>query len=541
MSQPSTSATGQALSASDASFEEPLATRTDSANASPQNQKYDLDVMNTDDAPSSNSFRRKYYMIALSWLKLIINDPANKEAMVKLNWVNEKLIARNKKDELSENDEKKFIIDVNWFTSTSSLHKSWEEKLQKDSKDKIDARKQLVKIIDNVQKKCRKENYSKNWLSQASIESTSSSSNVASQAVDLQSKLAKSQNQSFFSSSDVTQRDSAKRKSVFFDNIKSEENDQSMKEQIFLRLDESSDQNDDENNDFESSLITRQNFEKGLNDESDELKEWSNKRNVKIIRYESRNALVYMWRSDTIDESEKRSEQNISKLRRSEDKLRNSYKYKSKNLMSIQDVCWRWNIDEYFDEEDSFRVDLIDLANIIKSTRFKNTLVKVVWDDDVKTWETRTAVRRLWSKDSKVVDKQIYNNACFCIDRYLQVVERKRSALSRSPTLSFDRRQQNSKSRKSVSAPSKTRSQTKAKLSRGAQKKVLLIESSDQENAKMSKQKYLTMTKEALSKNLTSQDFANLAKGYDLYVRQSQKDESQEDESQKDEFDSEEY
>ena len=497
--------------------------------------------MNTNDASSSNSFRRKYYMIALSWLKLIINDPANKETMIKLNWVNEKLIARNKKNELSENDEKKFIIDVNWFTSTSSLHKSWEEKLQKDSKDKIDARKQLVKIIDNVQKKCRKENYSKNWLSQASIESTSSSSNVASQAVDLQSKLAKSQNQSFFSSSDVTQRDSAKRKSVFFDNIKSEENDQSMKEQIFLRLDESSDQNDDENNDFESSLITRQNFEKGLNDESDELKEWSNKRNVKIIRYESRNALVYMWRSDTIDESEKRSEQNISKLRRSEDKLRNSYKYKSKNLMSIQDVCWRWNIDEYFDEEDSFRVDLIDLANIIKSTRFKNTLVKVVWDDDVKTWETRTAVRRLWSKDSKVVDKQIYNNACFCIDRYLQIVEKKRFALSRSSTSSFDRRQQNSKSRKSINAFSETRNQTKVKLSKEAQKKVFLIENFDQENAKMSKQKYLIMTKELLSKNLTSQDFANLVKSYDLYVRQSQKDESQEDESQKDEFDSEKY
>lgn len=134
---------------------------------------------------------------------------------------------------------------------------------------------------------------------------------------------------------------------------------------------------------------------------------------VEIYAYGPRNAPLYLWKSGVATRDEKSKCPKIDK-RRGEEKMGGEWAYDKARVAGVRGICWR--MDDYENEADPYGLNLIDLSKFGPKSRYPPTLIQVEWDDKERTWETRTAFRRIW-RNQKLADKQILASARRCSRR----------------------------------------------------------------------------------------------------------------------------
>jgi hypothetical protein len=110
------------------------------------------------------------------------------------------------------------------------------------------------------------------------------------------------------------------------------------------------------------------------------------------------------------------------------------FRYNGRHAVEIHGVAFRSNGGA------ASRQDLEQINPDSKKpgSRYPHTYVRISWkigDDTVRSWETRTTLRRCWGKD--VADKGIYQAALQCENRYAEATGNDHIGGSRSPSVGF--------------------------------------------------------------------------------------------------------
>lgn len=229
---------------------------------------------------------------------------------------------------------------------------------------------------------------------------------------------------------------------------------------------------------------------------------------VEIYAYGPRNAPLFLWKSGVATRDEKAKCPKIDK-RRGEERTDSQWAYDKARVAGVRGICWR--MDDYENKDDPYGLDLIDLSKFGPKSRYPPTLIQVEWDDKERTWETRTAFRRIW-RNQKLADKQILASARRYHDRYKEYKNGIRDPLSRTPTPGLMLRESATISpppqiETKKDQPQETQAQPSAEASKQADSKLLSLG------------EYMNMMKGAVPEHNTAEGLAMLMKSYLIFSR----------------------
>ncbi len=265
----------------------------------------------------------------------------------------------------------------------------------------------------------------------------------------------------------------------------------------------------DASEDEEPPLIT---FDIGRTVDGDpgRLVGWSVKTraDVEVYAYGPRNAPLYLWKSGVATRDEKTKCPQIDK-RRGEEKIGGEWAYDKARVAGVRGICWR--MDNYENEDDPYGLNLIDLSKFGPRSRYPPTLIQVEWDDKERTWETRTAFRRIW-RNQKLADKQILASARRYHDRYKEYNNGTRDPLSRTPTPGLMLRES------AMSSPS-PQPETKEKQPAEMQEQPSAEASNQAASKLLSLGEYMKMMKDAVPEHNTAEGLAMLMKSYLIFSK----------------------
>ena len=282
----------------------------------------------------------------------------------------------------------------------------------------------------------------------------------------------------------------------------------------------SSEMESDYDENADPPMFTRAGTRRDIDGDAGTLVGWAYRPDVEIVRKGPPNAPIYEWHSGTVDESEKTEALNIRQHRRGDEKHNGQWVWKRDQVRGMLGICW--NKRGVFDPDDPFGLDLIDIEKLPEDEALPSTLIQTVWSDGVKTWETRTSFRRLWSSNPRRTDEQILANACYLVHRHNEWKSGKREALNRSPTpAEFLRRSATPKPASSSQIKSEA---AQMKLSNGVANNKSVVQPTSQEKATGGSEvpslaEYMSVMKDALPDLGSPEGLARLRISYEVYVK----------------------